>query len=81
MSSAPAARPNPPRLLETRWPDGRKLYVANGGVNFMLRLFMKENPYPYFEHGVNCGLLQNDGSKDWKDLYNRARVKPVFSKI
>ena len=36
---------------------------------------------PYFEPGVTCGLLQDDGSKDWKDLYNRARVKPVFSKI
>lgn len=76
----PKERPNPPRLLETRWPDGRKLYVANGGVNFMLRLFMKENPYPYFEPGVNCGLLLDDGSKDWKDLYNRAKQKPVFSK-
>jgi hypothetical protein len=40
---------------------------------------MTENPYPYFEHGVNCGLLQDDGSKDWKDLYNRAKQKPVFS--
>jgi len=76
----PKTRPNPPRLLETRWSDGKKMYVANGGVNFMLKLFMKDNGYPYFEPGVTTALLQDDGSKDWKDLYKRAKQKPVFSK-
>ena len=74
----PRERPNPPRLLETRWPDGRKMYVANGGVNFMLRLFMKENGYPYFEPGVTTSLLLDDGSKEWKIMYARAKAKPVF---
>jgi len=75
----PKSRPNPPRLLETRWPDGRRMYVANGGVNFMLRLFMKDNGYPYFEPGVTTSILSPEIGKDWKDLYDRAKVKPVFS--
>lgn len=76
----PPTRPNPPRLLETRWPDGRRMYVANAEVNFMLRLFMKDKGYPYFEPGVTCGLLLDDGSKDWKDLYQRAKQKPFITK-
>ena len=33
----PPARPDPPRLIETSWPDGRRMYLANNGeVNFML---------------------------------------------
>ena len=77
----PKSRPEPQRLLETRWPDGRKMYVAsNGGVNYMLRKFMKPNDLPYFEAGVTTHLLFDDGSKEWQDLYARARVKPVLSK-
>ena len=77
----PKSRPEPQRLLETRWPDGRKMYVAsNGGVNYMLRKFMKPNDLPYFEAGVTTHLLFDDGSKEWQDLYARAWVKPVLSK-
>ncbi len=77
----PESRPEPQRLLETRWPDGRKMYVgSNGGVNYMLKKFMKPGNLPYFEPGVTTHLLFDDGSKDWKDLYARARIKPVLSK-
>ena len=27
----PARRPDPPRLIETSWPDGRRMYIANSG--------------------------------------------------
>ena len=77
----PPARPEPKRLLETRWPDGRKLYIgSNGNVNYMLRKFMKPSNLPYFEPGVTCHLLLDDGTKDWADLYQRARQKPVMTK-
>ena len=76
----PLSRPEPERLLETRWPSGRKMYVgSNGSVNYMLRKFMKPSDLPYFEPGVTTHLLHNDGSKDWMDLYRRARKKPVFT--
>ena len=77
----PPARPEPARLLETRWPDGRKLYIgSNGNVNYMLRKFMKPSNLPYFEPGVTCHLLLDDGTKDWADLYQRARQQPVMTK-
>ena len=77
----PAARPEPARLLETRWPDGRKLYIgSNGNVNYILRKFMKPSNLPYFEPGVTCHLLVNDRSKDWRDLYQRARRRPVLTR-
>ena len=77
----PPARPEPKRLLETRWPDGRKLYIgSNGNVNYMLRKFMKSSNLPYFEPGVTCHLLLDDGTKDWTDLYQRARQQPVMTK-
>ncbi|MEC8929665.1 MAG: mandelate racemase/muconate lactonizing enzyme family protein [Verrucomicrobiota bacterium] len=76
----PTQRPNPPRLLETRWPDGRRLYVANGGINFMLRLFMKDSNLPYFEPGVTTSLLLGDGTKDWRELFQQAKQKPVLTK-
>ena len=77
----PPARPEPERLLETRWPDGRKLYIgSNGNVNYMLRKFMKPSNLPYFEPDVTCHLLMNDGSKDWRDLYQRARRRPVLTR-
>ena len=76
----PPARPEPERLLETRWPNGRKMYVgSNGTVNYMLRKFMLPSNLPYFEPGATTRLMPNDGSKDWRDLYTRARVKPVIT--
>ncbi|MBR89784.1 MAG: dgoA protein [Verrucomicrobiales bacterium] len=77
----PVMRPNPPRLIETRWPDGRKMYVAESEVNFMLRLFMKDHGYPYFEPGVKTAVRMDVKSREWRDLYERAKVKPVFSRI
>ncbi len=33
----PTARPDPRRMIETTWPDGRRMMTANdGSVNFML---------------------------------------------
>lgn len=73
-------RPEPERLLETTWPDGRTMYVAsNGSVNFMLTVGMKAQ-MPYFERGVNTRLVPNDGSEKWKSLYQKAQKEPYFPK-
>lgn len=74
----PAARPDPPRLIETAWPDGRKMYIAsNDRVNFMLDA-AREGQMPYFERGVDTRLVPDDGSPQWQDLYQRARQGPYL---
>jgi galactonate dehydratase len=74
----PVRRPEPPRLIETTWPDGRRMYIANNGkVNFMLNIG-RQGQMPYFERGVDTTLLPNDGSTRWKELYASARKGPVL---
>lgn len=74
----PKQRPDPARLIETRWPDGRRMYIANSGkVNFMLNQ-SREGDTPYFEHGVTTRLIPDDGSTRWQELYQRARKKRVL---
>lgn len=76
----PASRPEPERLLETTWPDGRVMYVAsNGTVNFILNLGMA-GKIPYFEKGVDTRLLPDDGSAKWRKLYQQAQSGPVLVK-
>ncbi|MBA61198.1 MAG: dgoA protein [Planctomycetaceae bacterium] len=70
----PAARPDPARMIETTYPDGRRMYTANNGtVNFMLNPARSPGNMPYFEKGVDSKLLPNDGSTRWKELYTRSR--------
>ncbi len=74
----PPRRPEPERLIETAWPDGRRMYIANNGkVNFMLTAGQR-GQIPYFERGVFTKLKPNDGSSEWRDLYNRARKGPIL---
>ena len=74
----PPRRPEPERLIEVSWPDGRRMYLANtGAVNFMLTLAQR-GKMPYFERGVNTRLVPNDGSKRWREVYERARRAPLL---
>jgi L-alanine-DL-glutamate epimerase-like enolase superfamily enzyme len=74
----PTSRPDPPRLVETTWQDGRKMYFSNaGGVNFVLNP-SRQGKVPYFERGVDSRLLPNDGSEQWRELYERARRGPYL---
>ena len=69
----PPARPEPERLIETTWPNGRRMYTANNGeVNFMLAAANAER-YPFFAAGADTRLLPNDGSTRWRMLYAQAR--------
>lgn len=75
----PSERPDPPRLIETTWPDGRRMYLGSHGVlNFILKQANLGN-IPYFERGVTTRLIPNDGSSQWKELYDKAGPdKPLF---
>lgn len=69
----PPSRPEPERLIETTWADGRRMLTAsNGKVNFMLTAGQK-GLYPYFEKGADTRLVPDDGTPKWRDLYDRAR--------
>ncbi len=73
----PSSLPNPKRMVEARWPDGRRMYFANGPVNFVLRPGM-EGKIPFYERGVTTRLFPDDGSESWSELYERARKDGPF---
>ncbi|MBI4601583.1 MAG: hypothetical protein HY721_06445, partial [Planctomycetes bacterium] len=76
----PERRPDPPRLVETRWPDGRRMLFAPGGqVNFMLGRGAR-GKIPFYERGVTTRLVPDDGTARWRELYERASVEPVETK-
>ena len=76
----PTSRPDPQRLLETTWPDGRVMYTAsNGQVNFMLGPAMKGKT-PFFERGVKTRPLPNDGSQAWRKRFEKAQDGPYVER-
>ncbi|RMG35335.1 MAG: dgoA protein [Planctomycetota bacterium] len=76
----PPQRPEPPRLIETSWPDGTRMYIANTGrVNFMLTI-AQQGKMPFFTRGVTTRLVPDDGSERWRNLWERARKAPVIMK-
>jgi L-alanine-DL-glutamate epimerase-like enolase superfamily enzyme len=73
----PSERPNPPRLIEASWPDGRRLYFA-GDVDVMFKYAAQSGTdMPYFEAGATARLVEDDGSDAWQRLYERAQNDPV----
>ncbi len=79
----PDRRPDPPRMIEASWPDGRRMYFASGdgvgGVNFVLGPGMR-GEIPFYVRGVTARTYPNDGSAKWKELYEKARKKPFIVK-
>ena len=74
----PKRRPDPPRIIETTWLDGRKMYFGNtGAVNFVLNP-ARRGKVPYFERGVTTRLWENDGSKEWRERYEQCRKEPLL---
>ncbi len=75
----PERRPDPPRLVEAIWPDGKRMYFNHlGGVNFVLNAAMKPDIVPFYERGVATRLLPDDGTAKWRDLYERSRKSPLL---
>ena len=76
----PANRPDPARLIKSTWLDGTAIYTANNGkINFMLTAGQK-GLYPYFKRGVRTEMVPNDGSAQWKQLWEEAQAGPVTRK-
>ena len=74
----PPSRPEPRRLIRTRWPDGRRMYIANDGtVNFMLRRG-QQGQIPYYQRGADTELVPDDGTPRWRELWETARNGPHF---
>ena len=78
----PQQRPDPPRLIETAWPDGRKMVFANDGqMTFMFfQVQQQQSEFPFFERGVTTRLVPDDGSEAWRHRYQQARRKPVVTR-
>jgi galactonate dehydratase len=76
----PVKRPDPPRLIKSTWQDGTVIYTAsNGKINFMLTAG-QNGLYPYFKRGVRTELVPDDGSAQWKKLWESAQSAPVVQK-
>jgi L-alanine-DL-glutamate epimerase-like enolase superfamily enzyme len=74
----PKERPDPPRIVEVIWKDGKKMYFNHlGGVNFVLSPAMKPGNVPYYERGVTTRLLTDNGTAEFRDLYERSRNGPL----
>ena len=77
----PKRRPDPPRLVETRWADGRSMYFNHlAGVNFVVNPARQPGVVPYYERGVQTRLYTDDGSAQWRDRYERSRRGPLLEK-
>ncbi|MEO2034709.1 MAG: mandelate racemase/muconate lactonizing enzyme family protein [Planctomycetaceae bacterium] len=69
----PTSRPDPPRLIETVFADGRRMVTTNNGNgNFMLTAG-NAGKYGYYQDGADTKLVPNDGSARWQELYQQAR--------
>ena len=67
-------------MIETRWPNGQRMLIANNGkVNFMLDV-ARQGKIPFFMRGVTTRLLVDDGTKQWRALYKKARRGPIFER-
>ncbi|MEZ6045354.1 MAG: mandelate racemase/muconate lactonizing enzyme family protein [Planctomycetaceae bacterium] len=76
----PSERPNPPRMSVTIFPDGRKMYFASAKEgNYQLAPAMREET-PFFEKGVTCEFLPDDGTAEWREMFEKATVNPVLVK-
>ncbi|QDU81062.1 o-succinylbenzoate synthase [Polystyrenella longa] len=74
----PAERPNPPRMMVTIYPDGRKMYFSSAKeVNFHLAPSMREET-PFFVKGVTAQFLPDDGTAEWREMYEKATEAPVL---
>ena len=74
----PKERPNPPRIVEVSWKDGKKMYFNHlTDKHFVLGPSWTPGKVPFYKRGVKTRLLTDDGSAEWRDLYERSRNGPL----
>ncbi len=74
---APARMPDPPEaLMAVRWPDGTAHYFAYSKQYWG---DFSSGRLPIFMKGVRFEYIRNDGSREWKELHQRATKGAVFS--
>jgi L-alanine-DL-glutamate epimerase-like enolase superfamily enzyme len=73
----PTQRPNPPRLLEVSWKDGRRMVFASSyGTNFVVGPCAK-GAIATYEPGVTARLWPQDGSTAWQEIWDQAQGQPL----
>lgn len=68
------AKPEVRRLLTVLWQDGRRVHYAHAMQ--MYNDFWAGNQ-PVFEEGVSLAWREDDGSEEFKTLFDRAEAAPV----
>ena len=68
--------PHPDLLIALRWPSGTSTYYAHAQQYW--DDFLKGR-LPIFPRGVRLEHVENDGSKEWKELQQRAQKGAVHS--
>lgn len=72
----PYRLPDPRHILSVTWPGGRVVHFAN----------MRDHCWPHFrqlgndpaqEPGARLEVWDDDGSKEWADLYERLQAGPI----
>ncbi|MBW3624230.1 MAG: enolase [Armatimonadetes bacterium] len=74
----PYEHPKPRLLLSVKWTGGRVTHYAD--IWDMWREFGRGNE-PVDERGVRLHVTEDDGSKEWEELFTRAQKAPVRERI
>ena len=70
--------PDPPEaLMVVRWPTGAATYYANREQYWD---DFRSGRYPVFVKGVRFEYIPDNGSREWKELHERAKKGGFFSK-
>lgn len=72
----------PRRLIRYTRPTGLAIYFAPSGFpnhSAQMWTYFAQGNQPVYEKGVHTVLLDDDGSADFADLYQRAQVAPVVT--
>lgn len=73
-----ARQPDPPEaLIAVRWPTGATNYYAYSRQYWD---DFRSGRLPIFSKGVRFEYVENNGSREWKELHERAKKGSVFSK-
>lgn len=67
--------PHPDLLIKLQWPSGRTSYFAH--AQQMWEAFQRGDQ-PAFVRGVHLERVHDDGTDEWRQLYQRALEQPVY---